>query len=140
MNSAVCIEQKGIVESVNNQRIVVRIDRGSACGHCSANGICNMAESTERVIELKDSTQTFSVGEWVGITISRSMGNKAVILGYLIPFVLLISSLLIFTAFKLSEWIVGVSSLLTLVPYFIILSLFRERLRKTFTFSIHKAA
>jgi sigma-E factor negative regulatory protein RseC len=140
MNSAVCIEQKGIVESVNNQRIVVRIDRGSACGHCSANGICNMAESTERVIELKDSTQTFAVGEWVGITISRSMGNKAVILGYLIPFVLLISSLLIFTAFKLSEWIVGVSSLLTLVPYFIILSLFRERLRKTFTFSIHKAA
>lgn len=140
MNTSVCFEQKGIIESVNNNRITVRIDRGSACGHCSAQGLCNLAESTERIIEVNNSTQLFSIGEWVQVTMSRSMGNKAILLGYFIPFVLFISTLLIFSAYGLPEWITGLVSLLILIPYFIILYIFRERLRRTFSFSIHKTA
>lgn len=140
MNTSVCFEQKGIIESVNNNRITVRIDRGSACGHCSAQGLCNLAESTERIIEVNNSTQLFSIGEWVQVTMSRSMGNKAILLGYFIPFVLFISTLLILSAYGLPEWITGLVSLLILIPYFIILYIFRERLRRTFSFSIHKTA
>ncbi len=140
MNTSVCFEQKGIIESVNNNRITVRIDRGSACGHCSAQGLCNLAESTERIIEVNNSTESFSVGEWVQVTMSRSMGNKAILLGYFIPFILLISTLLILSAFGLPDWIAGLVSLLILIPYFIILYIFRERLRRTFSFSIHKTA
>jgi sigma-E factor negative regulatory protein RseC len=140
MNTSVCFEQKGIIESVNDNRITVRIDRGSACGHCSAQGLCNLAESTERTIEVNNSTESYSVGEWVQVTMSRSMGNKAILLGYFIPFVLLISTLLILSAFGLPEWIAGLVSLLILVPYFIVIYIFRERLRRTFSFSIHKSA
>jgi positive regulator of sigma E activity len=140
MNTSVCFEQRGIIESVNDKMVTVRIDRGSACSHCSAQGLCNLAESTERIIEVNTSTQSFSVGEWVQVTMSRSMGNKAILLGYFIPFVLLISTLLISSAFRLPDWIAGMVSLLILIPYFIILYIFRERLRRTFSFSIHKAA
>jgi positive regulator of sigma E activity len=140
MNTSVCFEQKGIIESVNANRITVRIDRGSACGHCSAKGLCNLAESTEQIIEVNNSTQLFAVGEWVQVTMSRSMGNKAILLGYFIPFVLLISTLLILSAYGLPDWTAGLVSLLILIPYFIILYLFRERLRRTFSFSIHKTA
>jgi positive regulator of sigma E activity len=140
MNTSVCFEQKGIIESVNANRITVRIDRGSACGHCSAQGLCNLAESTEQIIEVNNSTQLFAVGEWVQVTMSRSMGNKAILLGYFIPFVLLISTLLILSAYGLPDWTAGLVSLLILIPYFIILYLFRERLRRTFSFSIHKTA
>ena len=101
MNTSVCFEQKGIIESINNNRITVRIDRGSACGHCSAQGLCNLAESTERIIEVNNSTQLFSTGEWVQVTMSRSMGNKAILMGYFIPFLLLISTLLILSAFSI---------------------------------------
>jgi sigma-E factor negative regulatory protein RseC len=139
-NTSVCFEQKGIIESVNNNRITVRIDRGSACGHCSAQGLCNLAESTERIIEVNNSTESYSVGEWVQVTMSRSMGNKAILLGYFIPFILLISTLLILSAFGLPDWIAGLVSILILVPYFIIIYFFRERLRRTFSFSIHKTA
>ena len=118
MNTSVCFEQKGIIESIHDNRITVRIDRGSACGHCSAQGLCNLAESTERIIEVNNSTQLFSVGEWVQVTMSRSMGNKAILLGYFIPFVLLISTLLILSAFGLPDWIAGLVSLLILIPYF----------------------
>ena len=140
MNTSVCFEQKGIIESVNDNRITVRIDRGSACGHCSAQGLCNLAESTERIIEVNSSNELYSVGEWVQVTMSRSMGNKAILLGYFIPFILLISTLLILSAFGLPDWITGLVSLLILVPYYIVIYIFRERLRRTFSFSIHKTA
>jgi sigma-E factor negative regulatory protein RseC len=139
MNTSVCFEQKGFIESIDNNRITVRIDRGSACGHCTAQGICNLAQSTEQVIEI-NSTQEFAVGEHVQVTMSRSMGNKAIFLGYFIPFVMLISTLLALSAFGLSDLVTGLVSILILIPYFIILYVFRERLRRTFTFSIHKTA
>jgi positive regulator of sigma E activity len=140
INTSVCFEQKGIIESINDNRITVRIDRGSACGHCSAQGLCNLAESAERIIEVNNSTQLFSVGEWVQVTMSGTMGSKALLLGYFIPFVLLISTLVTLSAYGLPDWIVGLASLLILIPYFIFLYIFRERLRRTFSFSIHKTA
>jgi positive regulator of sigma E activity len=140
MNTSVCFEQKGIIESVDNYRITVRIDRGSACGHCSAQGLCNLAQSAEQIIEISDSTQSFTVGEPVQVTMSRSMGSKAILLGYFVPFILLITTLLIASAFKLPDWISGLVSILILIPYFTILYIFRERLRRTFSFSIHKTA
>jgi positive regulator of sigma E activity len=140
MNTSVCFEQRGKIESVNENRITVRIDRGSACGHCSAQGLCNLAESTESIIEVYDSAQVYSVGEWVQVTMTRNMGNKAILLGYFIPFILLLSTLLVLSAIGLPEWMAGLVSILILVPYFIILSVFRDRLRKTFSFSIHKTA
>jgi positive regulator of sigma E activity len=140
VNTSVCFEQKGIIESVKDNRITVRIDRGSACGHCSAQGLCNLAESTERIIEVNNSAEIYSVGEWVQVTMSRSMGNKAILLGYFIPFILLISTLLVLSAFGLPDWIAGLVSILILVPYFIIIYIFRERLKRSFSFSIHKTA
>lgn len=140
MNTSVCFEQKGFIESIHNNRITVRIDRGSACGHCTAQGLCNLAQSTEQTIEINTSEQGYSVGEYVQVTMSRSMGNKAIFMGYFIPFILLITTLLILSAFGLPDWFAGLISILILIPYFIILFVFREKLRKTFTFSIHKTA
>ena len=54
MEASVCIEQKGIVEEITDHRIRVRIHRESACGHCSAQGMCNLADISERIIEATD--------------------------------------------------------------------------------------
>jgi positive regulator of sigma E activity len=139
-NTSVCFEQKGFIDSIQDNRITVRIDRGSACGHCTAKGLCNLAQTTEQTIEIITSAQLFSVGEYVQVSMSRSMGNKAILMGYFIPFILLITTLLILSAFGLPDWFAGLVSILILIPYFIILFVFREKLRRTFTFSIHKTA
>ena len=52
------------------------------------------------------------------------MGNKAILLGYFVPFILLISTLLILSAFGLPDWIAGLVSILILIPYFIIIYLY----------------
>jgi positive regulator of sigma E activity len=140
MDTSACIEQKGFIESIHDNRITVRIDRGSTCGHCSAQGICNLVQSAKQTIEISTSSQQFSVGEYVQVTMSRSMGNKAILMGYFIPFILLISTLLVLSASGLPDLVTGLVSILILVPYFTLLFIFRERLRKTFIFSIHKTA
>jgi positive regulator of sigma E activity len=138
MEASVCIEQKGTVEEIIDHRVRVRIHRDSACGHCNASGICNLSDVSERVIDTSDNTFNLKTGDIVGITITRNMGNKAVLLGYLLPFLLLITVLIAFNALGVKEWISGFVSLATLVPYYMILYLLRDRLRKSFTFTVRK--
>jgi positive regulator of sigma E activity len=136
METSVCIEQKGTVEEIVNHRIRVRIHRDSACGHCHASGICNLSNNTERIFETGDNTRNLKPGDQVDISITRSMGNKAVILGYLLPFVLLITTLITFNALGYKEWLSGLVSMASLFPYYLLLYLFRNQLRKSFTFTI----
>jgi len=136
METSVCVEQKGTVEEILNHRIRVRIHRDSACGHCHASGMCNLSDNAERILETGDNTLNLSPGDQVGISITRSMGNKAVILGYLLPFMLLITTLITLNALGFKEWLSGLLSMASLVPYYLLLYLFRNRLRKSFTFTI----
>jgi positive regulator of sigma E activity len=136
MDTSICIEQKGIVEEINNHRVKVRVQPEAACGDCSARGICSLFGTSDRIIEVYNKSQQLSIGDHVMISISQGMGNKAVILGYLIPFILLISVLVIFTSLGIKEWITGLVALTTLVPYFIILNLFRNRLNRNITFTL----
>jgi sigma-E factor negative regulatory protein RseC len=138
MNTSVCIEQKGIVDSVAQNEISVRIDRSTACGQCDVYGICNLGHTGENIIEIPDESGRYSVGDPVTITITRSMGNRAIGLGYLFPFLLLLSVLIIMSLLSLPEWICGLAALTVLIPYYFTLFLFRKRLSRKFTFTVSK--
>ena len=138
METSVCIAQKGTVEEVSAHRIKVRIQQETACGHCSARGICNLSDTSEKIIEINDHAPELKTGDPVEITITRNMGNMAVVLAYLFPFLLVISVLLLFNALGIKEWLTGVIALGSLVPYYFILYFFRDRLKKHFTFSVRK--
>ncbi len=94
---------------------------------------------SEKVIEVKnDHKSVLKPGDHVDLVMTRSMGNKAVILGYFLPFVFVLVTLLILSAFLNELW-AGLLSLSVLVPYYIILSLFKDRLSRTFEFKIEPA-
>lgn len=138
MDASVCVEQKGTIEAILNNRITVRIDRASACGDCNIQGICNLTGPLVRTFDVKNAGQHYATGDLVQISITRSMGNKAIVVGYLLPFILLIITLLILTSLSLAEWISGLISLAVLVPYYLALYLFRNKLSRTFIFTIRK--
>jgi sigma-E factor negative regulatory protein RseC len=138
MDSSVCIVQKGTVEEIFNHKVRVRIHRESACGQCNAKGICNLSGIAERIIETQSDDPKLKPGDNIEIAISRNMGNKAVLLGYLLPFFLLVTVLIVSNSLGFPEWISGLVSLGILVPYYMFLYLFREKLRRNFTFTIRK--
>jgi sigma-E factor negative regulatory protein RseC len=138
MDASVCIEQKGTIEAIANNKITVRVDRASACGQCNIQGICNLTGPLERTIDVKNNNLNFSVGDVVQIAITRTMGNKAILFGYLLPFILLIATLLFLTSLSVAEWIAGLVSLAILAPYYLVLYLLKDKLSRTFTFTIRK--
>lgn len=129
------IVHEGIIDHMSTDSVFVRILSKSACAECHSNGICSVSEMTEKLIEVKAKNPDFIVGQMVNVILDRSLGNKAVMLGYLFPFLLMLVTLLVTSQF-LSELLSGLMAITVLIPYYLLLSFLKNRLSKTFSFHI----
>jgi positive regulator of sigma E activity len=138
MHSSSCIEQVGVVDEITNGKARVLITSYSACSSCESKGVCGIAESVTKQIFVPVSNNMFSIGEHVVIQMHRGLGLKAVILAYMVPFLLLIFSLFLLNSIHINELAIGLISLCILVPYYVALYFFRKKINKTFTFTLKK--
>jgi sigma-E factor negative regulatory protein RseC len=67
---------------------------------------------------------------------AQSMGYAAVTLGYFIPFLIVILTLIILISFSVTELSAGLISLSVLAPYYTLMYIFRNKIDKKFTFTI----
>jgi sigma-E factor negative regulatory protein RseC len=123
------------VTKVDSNSVVVSITSSSACSGCHAEGICGISGKQEKIVDIKGKYNV-SPGDPVTILMEQSTGYKAVVLSYLIPLVIVISSLIALNSFSVSELISGLVSISLLVPYFLILYLFRKKINRSFTFTL----
>ena len=131
------IKHLGIVESIQGSHLSVRIVQTSACAACSAKGHCTSADSKDKIIDIMDTAAaSYQVGERVMVVGETSMGMMAVVLAFIIPFVLLIFSLFLFMALMENELYSALLSLAILIPYYFILWLNKTRLKQKFSFTI----
>ncbi len=130
------IEHTGKIRSVNGNKVQVLITRNSACSACHARSACTAADSAEKVIEAISNDNSFKVGDNVIIYGKRSSGLKAVFLAFVIPFLLILTTLFILRYFIQNEALSGTIALSTLIPYYAILSLFNNRLKTKFQFYV----
>ncbi len=132
------IEHSGIIESINGQQMRVQIVQMSACSSCHAKGACSAADMDEKYIDVESNDTELKVGETVNIYGQSSMGLFAVLLAFVLPFVLILITLIVANKFTTNEGIAGTISLAVLVPYFLILSLFNNKLKRKLKFYIRK--
>lgn len=130
------IEHTGIIRHIEGNKVKVEIVQMSACSSCHAKGACTAADMDEKIIDAINDNPALKVGDAVNIYGENGGGLFAVLLAFVIPFVLILLSLIITGRFIQSEAISGLISLSVLIPYFIILSLFNNKLKKKFTFYI----
>lgn len=131
------IKHQGIVESTTGSCIRVRIIQTSACAACSIKGHCTSADVKEKLIEITNTGESvYQPGDKVWVLGEVSMGAKAVLLAFVLPFIVLVVSLFIFMALWKDELYASFSSLLLLALYYYILWLNRLRIKKRFSFSI----
>jgi len=131
------ITHEGIIDHIENDRVFVRILSKSACAECHSKSMCSVSEMAEKLIEVTQNEFVYTHGQSVNVILDRSLGNKAVLLGYFIPFLLLIITLLVSSSY-LSELWSGLLSLAVLVPYYLLLFIFKDKLSKTFYFRIER--
>ena len=93
---------------------------------------------SEYVIEAETDDATLQVGDTVTVCAQRSTGMLAVLLAFVIPFLLILLVLVVLRAWIDNEPLTGTLALASLIPYYMILSLFKGRLKSTFRFYIKK--
>ena len=129
------ISHQGIVESLEGDCAVVRIVQTSACAACMAASHCSAAESKEKLVTARiQGHDRPEVGDSVVVSMSGVNGRDAVVFAFVLPFIIMVAVLyccLRLTSDEAAAALVGIGSL---IPYYLILYLFRAKLKKRFSF------
>ena len=86
----------------------------------------------DKYIDVEADANEFKVGDAVTIYGQTSMGLLAVLLAFVIPFILIL--LVLFILKQYNEILSGTIALASLIPYFIILSFFNSKLKSKLKF------
>ena len=129
------IEHEGIVQKSDNNSVTVSIISSAACSGCHAEGICSLSGMEEKIIEIPGIYKVHP-GDSVTIQMKQSSGNIAVFLAYVMPLILLVAILIILVSLSVPELTAGLGALAVLIPYYLILYVFRKRISKKFTFTL----
>lgn len=130
------IEHEGIIDHIDGDMARVKIDSVSACATCHAKGVCSAADHEEKFLDIPLKGASYRQGDPVFVQVTNHVGFKAVLLGYVYPFLLLMAVLIGMLAAGAAELRAGAVALLSVIPYYLLLYLVRKRLSKSFTFSI----
>lgn len=132
------IEHAGVIHQIDGRHIRVQILQESACSSCHAKGACSAADMKDKFVDIESDGSDYKVGEQVTLYGQSSMGLFAVLLAFVIPFLIILLTLFILKNYIDNEAISGSIALGTLLPYFIILSFFNSRLKSKLKFQIKK--
>ena len=139
MKSVEQIEHKGIVLSVEEGIVRVAIEVNEACGSCASRKACSMGQSEKREITVYTADASdYTVGEQVEVGAKQTLGVVAVLLCYVAPLMVLVASLATAVAMGVSEGTAALVSLGSILIYYAILYLFRNRISKRIIFTINK--
>ena len=132
------IRHQGVVEKIEKQKVLIKILQKTACSDCHAKSVCMSSDKKEKIIEVYDNSGRFGINDAVVVSVQSSMGHFAVILAFIIPLALVVAT--IYAGVKISgnEGISGLAGLSILVPYYFVLYLFRDKLKRNFVFTLSK--
>ena len=95
-----------------------------------------MADYQDKEIEITDFSDQYKPGQEVTVVFKQSKGFQALIWGYVLPFFLVLGTLIITLAVTSDELKAGILSLVILLPYYITLYFFRHLLKKVLKFEV----
>ncbi len=134
------IKHSGEVVRIERDVVYVRMTVNSACSGCHAKSVCGVDESAEKIVEVCDVVATdYSVGEAVEVALqNNSMGAKAVVVTYVVPFFVLALLLVVASVAGASEGLAALVALGGVVVYYALVYMLRQRIKQTIKFIIIK--
>lgn len=131
------IRHEGIIDSIEEGCVHVRILQTSACAACKVKGYCNAAEAKEKLVDVYcDDVAAYRTGQEVTVATSGDVAARALLWAFGLPFVVMVGVLTFVLWRTGDEGLAAVSGLLSLVPYYGLLFLLRHRMRRQLAFVI----
>ena len=132
------IEHWGVIKDITPKTIKVSLLNVSGCATCHTKATCSVSDVDNKIIDVVNTGSKFNKGEKVKIAFEKSLGPLALFIGYLLPFVLLMIVLIVSWSMTNDEIFAGIASIISVGIYYLFLTLFRKKLKNTFTFRILK--
>ena len=132
------IKHEGIVQEVRDNNVIVSFVSQPACSSCNLKNSCSLAEGVIKNLEVSSSGKLYKAGEKVLVVLQQSHGFRAVFLGYILPFLIVLISLVILLKLTNNEALAGLISISSLVPYYLILWILRGHINESFKFRLLK--
>ncbi len=131
------IEHDAVIKAVFDDYYEAEILQIASCASCQLKKLCSVSDMAQKtIIVQKDNQKNIKTGDNVVIYLAQSKGLKAVFLGYVLPLILVISSLFITFEIIKNELISGIISIVILFPYYLILYLLRNKIENEYKFFI----
>lgn len=134
------IKHSGEVVRIEATTVYVKLTVSSACSGCHAKAVCGVDESEEKIVEVEDVVAfDFKVGDIVEVALqSGTMGTKAVVLTYVVPFFVLAILLFGSVALGAGEGVSALVSLAGVVVYYLVIYALRDKIKEKIKFIIIK--
>lgn len=132
------ISHTGIIDSISEGNVKVRIVQSSACSGCKIASHCTSAESKEKIIDVYiNETTSYTIGQQVEVIASVGVGFRAVTYGFIIPTIILVTTIIVCLKYLgQSEGVSALMGILSLIPYYLILFLLKDKMKRTMLFYI----
>ena len=133
------IYHDGIVESSYEGCVKVRITQTAACASCKIAKHCNASDAQEKIIDVHvDRSDDYAPGEQVTVSLSAGNAYHAVLLAFGLPLLVMVAVILAAYMITKDEGLAAIIGVASLLPYYLILYLLRDKLSQKYAFVIKK--
>ena len=121
--------KEGIVREIHEDYLLVEVVLQSACAGCHAKGMCYASQGKNELMKtlIHDLSTSFQIGEKVTVYTAAKLEKRAVLLAYLLPLIILISTLLITYQIIQHELIATLMSVIFTTIYYIVIWLLNKQ-------------
>lgn len=133
------IYHDGIVESSQNGCVKVLITQTAACASCKIAKHCNASDAKEKIIDVYvKNAADYAPGEKVTVSLSAGNAYHAVLLAFGVPLIVMVTVILLIYLWTKDEGLAAIIGVASLLPYYLVLYLMRDKLSKKYAFVIKK--
>ena len=133
------IQHDAVVERIEGDKVIVRVEKRGACAGCHAKGICGESGS-ERIIEVSTPyASEFKTGDKVVVALLKpSMGMTSVVWGYLLPLIVLVAALFGCKSLGVEDGPSALASIVAVALYYVGIYFTRKIFERKIEFTIFK--
>jgi positive regulator of sigma E activity len=134
-NNNTLISHEAIVLSTDHDSVTVSLLDQVACSGCHAEKSCSLSGMQKKEITFIGNYK-FLPGSHVVVHMKSTMGYLAIFLGYLLPLIIFLGSMIFLHWLSVSELTIGLIALGLLIPYYVVLFFFRKFINRKFSFTL----
>lgn len=128
-----------MVSQIIDNDIIVDIERSSACATCESKSVCSTLDTQTQQIKISDDNYNLKVGDTVNVVSERSYSMYAVVLAFVVPLLLLMSTIIVLIeVLGVDEGISALAAIAVIAVYYVIVHFFDYKIKTKIKFRIEK--